>query len=170
MTEFAKNYDDVSIYPLDSAREAELRRKQTECTFIWTNKAGEPVGVIMSYLETDDGHLWLSGAEHRARFPAVRRDPRTCVVISSAGTDLGRGKTVTYKGRSVIHHKDDRKIKDWFYPRFAQKLRGHLGEVRIRQFVEFLDTPNRVVLEFIPYKKIVYDGDKMAQATPPVGA
>ena len=168
MTQFAKNYDDVTMYPLSPEREAELRRKQTECTFIWTNKAGEPIGVIMSFLETDDGHLWLTGAEQRARFPAVRRNPRTCIVISSTGTDMGKGKTITYKGISVIHDKADRKVKEWFYPPFARKLRGHLGEARVQQFIQFIDTPDRVVLEFIPNKKILYDGDKMAAATPPV--
>ncbi len=168
MTQYDKDYDDVAIYPLSPERENELRRKQTECTFIWANKEGEPIGVIMSYLETDDGHLWLTGAEHRARFPAVRRDPRTCIVISSAGTDMGKGKTITYKGRSIIHDKADRKLKDWFYPLFAQKLRGHLGPAKVQQFIEFIDTPTRVVLEFVPSKKILYDGDLMAEATPPV--
>ena len=144
----------------------ELRHKQKECTFIWTNKAGEPVGVIMSYLDTDDGRLWLTGAEQRARFPAVRRDPRTCIVITSAGTDMGSGKTVTYKGTAILHDKADRKIKDWFYPAFARKLYGDRGEAKVQQFVEFLDSPARLVMEFIPNKKIVYDGDKMAAATP----
>lgn len=165
---YAKDYEDVTQYPLDMEREYELRDKQKECTFIWTNKAGEPVGVIMSYLDTEDGRLWLTGAEQRLRFPAVKRDPRTCVVISSAGTDMNAGKTVTYKGISVIHDKANRKIKDWFYPAFARKLYGHVGEAKVEQFVQFLDSPARVVMEFIPTKKIVYDGDKMAAATPEV--
>ena len=165
---YAKDYEDVTQYPLDEDREYELRDKQKECTFIWTNKAGEPVGVIMSYLDTEDGRLWLTGAEQRLRFPAVKRDPRTCIVISSAGTDMNAGKTVTYKGISVIHDKANRKIKDWFYPTFARKLYGDRGEAKVQQFVEFLDSPARVVMEFIPTKKIVYDGDKMAAATPEV--
>ena len=165
---YAEDYEDVTQYPLDEDREWELRDKQKECTFIWTNKQGEPVGVIMSYLDTDDGRLWLTGAEQRLRFPAVKRDPRTCIVISSAGTDMGPGKTVTYKGISVIHDKNNRKIKDWFYPAFSRKLRGDRGEASVQQFVEFLDSPARVVMEFIPTKKIVYDGDKMAAATPPI--
>jgi len=166
MSEYAHDYEDVTVYPLDLEREMELRHKQKECTFIWTNKAGEPVGVIMSYLDTDDGRLWLTGAEQRARFPAVRRDPRTCIVITSAGTDMGSGKTVTYKGTAILHDKADRKIKDWFYPAFARKLYGDRGEAKVQQFVEFLDSPARLVMEFIPNKKIVYDGDKMAAATP----
>ena len=168
MKPMAKDYEDVSIYPLDPPREEELRRKQSECTFIWVNREGEPVGVIMSYLEGEDGRLWLTGAEQRARFPAVRRNPKTCVVITSKGTDMGPGKTVTYKGISIVHDKNNRKLKDWFYRPFAQKLRGAKGQAKVEQFIQFLDSPSRVVMEFIPTKKIVYDGDKMAAATPAV--
>ncbi len=168
MAEFAHDYEDVTVYGLDPEREAELRRKQKECTFIWTNKQGEPVGVIMSYVDTDDGHIWMTGAEQRARFAAIKRDPRTCVVITSAGTDMGSGKTVTYKGHCITHDKADRKVKDWFYDALARRLYGDLGEARVKQFVEFLDSPARVVVEFVPTKRIVFDGDKMAAATPPV--
>ena len=164
--EYAEDYEDVTQYPLDPARERELLGKQKECTFMWTNRSGEPIGVIMSYLETDDGRLWLTGSEQRLRFLAIRRDPRTCVCISSAGTDMGPGKTVTYKGISIIHDKENRTIKDWFYPTFAAKLRGIENTAAVQQFVEFLDSPRRVVVEFVPTKKIVYDGEKMAAATP----
>lgn len=166
--EYAEDYEDVTQYPLDESREFELRDQQKECTFMWTNKAGEPVGVIMSYLDTGDGRLWLTGSEQRLRFPAIRRDPRTCICISSAGTAMGPGKTVTYKGISVIHDKDNRQIKDWFYLEFAKKLRGAENTKSVQQFVEFLDSPRRVVVEFIPTKKIVYDGEKMAAATPAI--
>ena len=78
------DYEDVTVYGLDLARELELRKLQNECTFIWSNKLGEPVGVIMSYLDTDDGKLWLTGTEQRVRFAAIARDPRTCICISSS--------------------------------------------------------------------------------------
>lgn len=135
---------------------------------MWTNKAGEPIGVIMSYLEGEDGRIWLTGAEQRLRFPAVKRDPRTCVCITSTGTDMGPGKTVTYKGISVIHDKANRNIKDWFYRAFSEKLYKEAGDARVEQFIEFLDSPARVVMEFIPTSKIVYDGEKMAAATPAI--
>ena len=66
----------------------------------------------------------------------------------------------------AFHDKANREIKDWFYPAFARKLYGHVSEEKVEQFVKFLDSPARVVMEFIPTKKIVYDGDKMARATP----
>ena len=75
----AEDYEDVIQYLLDADKEQELREMQRECTFMWTNKQGEPVGVIMSYLDTGGGRLWLTGSEQRARFSAIRRDPRTCV-------------------------------------------------------------------------------------------
>ena len=165
---YAEDYEDVTQYPLDEEREMELREKQRECVYMWTNKAGEPIGVIMSYLETDDGRIWLTGSEQRARFSAIKRDPRSCVCITSTGTDMGPGKTVTYKGISVVHDKANRKIKDWFYPTFSRKLYGAAGDAKVDQFVQFLDSPRRVVVEFIPTKKIVYDGEKMAAATPEI--
>ena len=168
MAEYRRDHEDVTSFTLDPEGERELLRVQKECTFIWTNKEGSPVGVIMSYLETDDGHIWLTGSEQRKRFAAIRRDPRTCIVVTSAGTDLGTGKTVTYMGRTITHAKEDRKIKDWFYPTFARKLRGAGGELAVSQFVRLLDSPRRVVIEFIPENKIAFDGEKHRAADPPL--
>ena len=44
------SYDDVSSYTLDDADEVALLAAQDECTFIWSNREGWPVGVIMSYV------------------------------------------------------------------------------------------------------------------------
>ena len=61
---------------------------QKECTFIWSNKKGWPVGVIMSYVFRD-GKFWLTASSQRARMSAVQRDPRVCIVVTSTGTDMG---------------------------------------------------------------------------------
>lgn len=167
MADYAEDYEDVTQYPLDEDKEQDLLAAQRECVFMWTNKQGEPVGVIMSYLEAD-GKIWMTASEQRARIPAIKRDPRSCVCITSTGTDMGPGKTVTYKGTTVIHEKDDRKIKDWFYRAFSEKLYAAVGPEKVEQFSQFLDSPRRVVMEFTPNKKIVYDGAKMAAATPEV--
>ena len=79
-------------------------------------------------------------------------------------------KTVTYKGHTVIH--DDPEIKMWMY-----KLLAH-GMSKVQDsdndftmgldpdlFVKFLDTPERIVLEFTPEMSIPFDGDKMAKGT-----
>lgn len=43
--EYVDDYEDVSGYHLADENERLLIQKQTECTFMWTNRSGEPVGV-----------------------------------------------------------------------------------------------------------------------------
>ena len=64
------SYDDVSSYTLDDADEAALLAAQDECTFIWSNREGWPVGVIMSYV-WHEGAFWLSVSSLRVRVAAV---------------------------------------------------------------------------------------------------
>ena len=45
--EYVSNYADVTVYPLTEEGEATLLKKQTECTFMWTNSQGEPIGVML---------------------------------------------------------------------------------------------------------------------------
>ena len=49
MADEAFDYEDVTVYTLESEDEERLLKLQNECTFIWANKEGWPVGVIMSY-------------------------------------------------------------------------------------------------------------------------
>ena len=165
--EYADDYENVAQYTLDDPMEEELLTKQRELVYMWTTKAGEPVGVIQSFLY-HEGKFWMTCAEFRKRVPAVRRDPRSAVCVTSTGTDMGPGKTVTYKGETIVHGVDDRETKDWFYRAFATQLWKEAGQEYIDRFVEYLDSPSRVVLEFIPGKRIGYDGAKMAAATRPV--
>ena len=101
--------------------------------------------------------MWLTAGAHRHRISAVRRDPRVSIVVTSSGTAVGAGKTVTLKGRCTLH--EDRETKDWFYPAFA----GHLYSKPelAKPFEEMLDSPLRVVLEVAPEKLITYAGHKM---------
>ena len=161
MTEPSENYEDVTAYGLDPDDEQELLAAHTECTFIWSNREGWPVGVIMSYVWRR-GRFWLTSSSQRARISAVRRDPRVCVVVTSTGSPLPRNKTVTWKGRCTVH--DSRPVKDWFYPELAAALNpGH--PERAERFRSFLDSPRRVVLEVEPTQRISYDGAKMQAAT-----
>jgi hypothetical protein len=156
-----ENYEDVSVYDLDADVEEELLLAHNECTFIWANKEGWPVGVIMSYIWRE-GRFWLTASAQRARISAVRRDPRVCIVVTSTGSPLPRNKAITWKGICTVH--DSREVKDWFYPDFATALRGD-DPARRDPFVEFLDSPRRVVLEVEPTQRIGYDGAKMGAAT-----
>jgi hypothetical protein len=157
----AHNYEDVTTYGLDEAIEEQLLLAHNECTFIWSNKDGWPVGVIMSYIWRK-GRFWLTASSQRARISAVRRDPRVCVVVTSTGSPLPRDKTVTWKGTCIVH--DERAVKAWFYPELAAALVGP-EPARRDSFAAFLDSPRRVVLEVEPIQRIGYDGAKMGAAT-----
>ena len=161
MAEEPDSYEDLTQCGLDEDIETELLQTQRECTFMWTNKKGEAFGVIMSFLPKD-GKLWLTCAERRARVPALRRFPRASVCVNSTGTVLGTGKTVTYKGDCVIHTGRD--VKDWFYPEFARHLRPEPKAAQV--FQDFLDSPERVVIEFTPDYKLSFDSSIMWARSP----
>ena len=156
-----QGYEDVTLYELTPEREQELLDKQVECNFIWTNKDGHGIGVIMNYV-AKDGAIWLTATSQRARIKALRRDPRASVVISSMGTDMGAGKTVTYKGRVVLH--EDQATKDWFYPAMGEVISPYPAPT-VEAAIEHLDTPLRVIIEFIPEKSIRFDGDSISKAS-----
>ena len=156
-----QGYEDVTIYKLSAEREQELLQKQIECNFIWTNRDGHGLGVIMNYVARD-GSIWLTATSQRARIKALRRDPRASVVISSMGTDMGPGKQITYKGRVTLH--EDQATKDWFYPAMADIISPYPAPTPEAAILH-LDTPLRVILELVPEKTIAFDGDSIAQAS-----
>ena len=104
----------------------------------------------------------MTATRERVRIKAIARDGRSAVVMSSKGTHMGGGKTVTYKGHTVIH--DDPEIKMWMYqvarPRHVQrwKIRTTISRWGSTPtlFVKFLDTPERIVLEFTPEMSIPF--------------
>ena len=155
------SYEDLTECGLSDELEHELLRAQRECTFMWTNSKGEAFGVIMSFLPKD-GKLWLTCAKARKRVPALQRFPRASVCVNSTGTDMGTGKTVTYKGECIIH--EGREVKDWFYPEFSRHLRGDTPAAEV--FREFLDSPDRVVIEFTPDYKLGFDSALMWARSP----
>ncbi|MFT4613740.1 MAG: hypothetical protein ACI9NT_000881 [Bacteroidia bacterium] len=171
MSEQSVNYDDVTQYRLDPEREQELLRTGGECTFIWANKAGHPIGVTTAYVAVKD-KIWMTATRERVRIKAIARDGRSSIVITSKGTPMGGGKTVTYKGHTVIH--DDQEIKMWMYRLLASGMSSSqesdegnefTSGLDPEMFVRFLDTPERIVLEFTPEMSIPFDGDKMAAGT-----
>ncbi len=171
MTEQATNYDDVKNYRLDPERVEELLNTAGECTFIWANKAGHPIGVTTAFVHVD-GKIWMTATRERVRIKAIARDGRSSIVLTSTGTPMGGGKTVTFKGHTVIH--DDTETKQWFYKLLASGMgaSGHNDEnnaftsgIDPEMFQRFLDTPERIVLEFTPEMSIPFDGDKMAAGT-----
>ncbi|MCB1695332.1 MAG: pyridoxamine 5'-phosphate oxidase family protein [Pseudomonadales bacterium] len=132
-----------------------------ECNFVWTNKEGHGMGVIMNYIARD-GAIWLTATRQRPRIKALQRDPRATVVISSMGTDMGPGKQLTYKGRVRLH--EDQATKDWFYPAMAAIISPYPAPT-VEAAIAYLDTPLRVIIELVPEQVIRFDGDKIAQAS-----
>ena len=53
-TNAADSYEDVSMFTLSDDREQTLLDKQTECTFMWSTRDGDPVGVVMNFVPHDD--------------------------------------------------------------------------------------------------------------------
>ena len=151
------NYEELNIASLDSDVEAQLLESQTECSFIWANREGWPVGLTMSFLFAKES-FWLTTSGQHKRVAAVRRDPRVSIVVSSLGSHLPPMKTITYKGLCTVH--DDPAIREWFLPVFAASL--HRGDEQWQQeFIAKLDSPRRVILEVVPNQRIAFDGDKL---------
>ena len=122
------------------------------------------MAVIMSYLRDDDGVFWMTASSQRKRIPAMRRDGRVAIVVTSPGTSMGPGKTVTYKGMASIH--DDDETKGWFYTALAERLFGDRGvPERVTEFANMLNSPRRVIIRIDPGLRVGYDGAKMAAAT-----
>lgn len=152
------NYEEVSVYPLDPETQERLLHAQNECTFIWSTRDGWPIGVIMSYV-WHDGRAWLTATSQRKRIPAVRRDGRVSVVVTSTGSKMVSGRTVTIKGRCIVH--EDAETKAWFYPALAAAIIPDNAAQQVG-FAKMLNSPRRVVLEVVPEKFITFDGAKMA--------
>lgn len=155
------DYEDLTACALSPELEARLLHLQRECVFMWTNTEGEAFGVVMAVLPKD-GRFWLTAAERRKRIAALRRFPRASLCFNSTGTKMGPGKTISYKGSCTVH--SDRATKDWFYPEFSRWL--HRDEATAAEFQRFLDSPHRVVIEFVPDYSLSFDGELMMQRSP----
>ena len=156
----AENHEVVSIYTLDDDVREAMLLEQKECVLNWCTQDEWPMGVIHSYIWRK-GSIWITAAAHRHRVSALRRNPKSSVVITSKGTSLDAGKSITIKGRAKIH--DDKALKEWFYPELASALRSTPEEVKA--FEDMLDSPLRIVIEVVPEKWITYDGAKMRAHT-----
>ena len=156
------SYEDLTECGLTPELEHELLHAARECTFMWTNKKGEAFGVIMAYLPKN-GKIWLTCARARARVPALKRFNRASICVTSVGSPMGGGKTVSYKGDCIIHD-EDRTVKDWFYPEFSRWVRP--VESQAVEFQKFLDSPDRVVIEFIPDYTLSFNSELMWARSP----
>ena len=156
------NYDSVSGYTLDDDDERALIEAQEECTFMWSNKEGWPVGVVMHYI-FHEGCFWLTLSSLRKRVQAVERDPRVSISITSKGSGLDNAMSLTYKGTCEVF--SDQETIDWLLPAFAERLRWGKTDAVRKEYVRLNDTPQRRVLKVTPVQRIGFDGRKMMAAT-----
>lgn len=159
---YVDSYEDVSVFGLSEDSERVLINTQTECTFMWTTRDGDPVGVVMNHV-LHDGRFWLTCTRRRKRVPAIEARPRVAIAISSRGTNIGRSQSITYKGSATVHEDPD--TKAWFYPMLAAKVRPD-DDVKQAAFVAHLDTPGRVVIEVVPDTRIGFDAQNMFKGSP----
>ena len=158
----AKDFEDVRSYTLESDDEAELLAAQTECTMIWAGKEGWPMGVIVNFIFRE-GRFWLTASDSRPRIASIGKDPRVSIAISSRGSSVQHRRSLTYKCHAILHSDAD--TKAWFFPEFAAAMRP--GEPdKAAAFAEFLNSPGRVILEFVPETRIGFDSAKMWRAAP----
>jgi general stress protein 26 len=155
-----RDYEEVSVYPIDDEKRERLLALQTECAVVWTTRDGWPVGVLHRFVWRD-GSFWVTCSGHRKRVPALRRNGKSCIIVSSEGTPLGRDQTITAKTSARVF--EDRATKDWFYPALAAKMNPD-DPARAAWFRDMLDSPRRVIIQLEPVKWITYDGVKLAEA------
>ena len=161
--DYVSNYADVRVYELTDEREEILLKKQTECTFMWTNSQAEPVGVIMNFVWRK-GSIWLTATKQRARIPAIRARPRVAVAITSRGTDIGISQAITYKGTAVLH--EDAQTNAWLNTELANAVRP-AGSDEALSFAQHLaNSPGRLAIEVIPDKKISFDSYSLFKNSP----
>jgi len=136
------DYEDLTEMRLEPHEIDELVGGRGECVFNWTTREGFPVGVVVAYVHRD-GTFWTTCAERRKRVPALRARPQSGIVINRGG------KTVSFRGNSVVHSHDDpdwHEVKTWFYAALSgtESAPDDLGA---RNFEKFLDSPHRVIIE-----------------------
>ena len=134
---------------------------QIECTLIWASKDGWPMGVIVNYIHRD-GRFWLTASEERPRVKQIRQDPRVCIAISSKGSSITERQSLTYKCEAIVH--TDRETLDRILPEFANAMRPGQPE-KAAAFLAMLDSPERVVFELVPVKRVGFDSAKMWAAS-----
>jgi general stress protein 26 len=152
--------EEVSSYPLDESQREVLFEQQRICSVTWTTSDGWPVGVTHRYI-WERGRIWVTTSAQRHRVKALRQRPKSCVIISGDGTELGPDRTLTLKTLCTVH--EDRETLEWFYAAFARALQPS-NEAAQQAMVEMFDSPRRVVLELEPVKAISYDGAKLSAA------
>ncbi|MCR3721073.1 MULTISPECIES: pyridoxamine 5'-phosphate oxidase family protein [Prauserella salsuginis group] len=138
-----RDIEDLRGARLTADARAELLGTQTECTFVFTADDGAPAAVVLSFAY-DDGRFWFTSVDGRAQVRGVDRDPRACVVVSNAGTDLPGRRMLSVRGEVTVH-RDPAAVAE-LLPTLARRL----APTGTDRFLQLLSSPRRVVLELTP--------------------
>jgi hypothetical protein len=125
--------------------------------------ASAPASLVADAGVVPAPSFWLTCAATRARVPAIRRTGYAALTITGRGTEVGSGRTASFRGPCSVH--DDRRVRDWMLPELAHHLRPD-SEEGASAMLAHLDTPNRVVLQLTPEYRLDFDSTKMWVATP----
>jgi hypothetical protein len=137
-----ESLEDASGFVLSQERRERLLREQLECTFCWTNRQGHAIGITQAFLYAE-GAVWMVSEDSRARVRAIRRDPRSSVVVSAAG----KSKTLSLKGNTTVI--EDRQEILWALREIARRYDPD-DEQAQEAHVAAADSAGRVLLRFDP--------------------
>ena len=163
MPDYADSYEDVSMFSLSEHRERALLDAQTECCFMWTTKAGDPMGVIMNYVVEND-RFWVTCTRRRKRVAAVEARPGWPSPSPAEARTSARARPSLTRGRPSS--TTTRRRESWFYPasaaRRASRERRPAGGVRRATWPR----TGSVVIEIVPDTRIGFDAEEMFRDSP----
>lgn len=158
MSDRLEDFEDASVYTIEPERRDTLLTRGRECAVVWSTRDGWPVGVMHIYL-WKEGRFWVTCTQKRKRVPALRRDPRSTVIVA-----FEHHQTITAKTRATVHEPGNAHT-EWFYPALAEismpEVEGPIRDGGIEGFVKRLESEDRVILEFEPVKWITFDGRRV---------
>lgn len=151
-----RDLEDLRGTGLTTESRDELLAAQTECTFVFTADDASPAAVVLSFAY-EGGRFLFTSVDGRAQVRGVDRDPRACVVVSNAGTDLPGRRMLSVRG-DVTVHRDPATIVE-LLPLLARRL----APAGTERFLRLLSSPRRVVLEVAPAEVVAsHDSRRMA--------
>ena len=158
MPERLEDFEDASVYTIEAERRETLLARGRECAVVWSTSEGWPIGVMHNYVWRD-GHFWVTCTQKRKRVPALRREPRSCVIVAFEGE-----QTLTAKTRATVHEPGNAHAA-WFYPALAERVLptvdASIQAGGVDGFIQRLESDDRVILEFEPVKWISFDGRRV---------
>ncbi|MBW2425018.1 MAG: hypothetical protein JRG86_12250 [Deltaproteobacteria bacterium] len=158
MAEKLEDFENVSVYTIDSDRRETLLSRGEECAVVWSTRDGWPVGVMHIYFWRD-GRFWITCTQQRKRVPALRARPQSSVIVSFEDE-----QTITAKTLATVHEPGNAHEK-WLFAAMAERvLDEQPADVRaegVDGFVKRLQSDNRVIIELEPVKWITFDGRRV---------